>query len=134
MVSFQSIAQAFDKKRPATMLFEDSLRIYEGKDLSQLHDSWDSDTVFSFDEKYSLPLSSWKKKGRTYNGKIAKARTQRFSNKEKSGANRSREMMETSFDLSPCSEFLRAGGYQMFLEEEDETMVDGIVGGSFAAI
>mmetsp|Transcript_5138 Transcript_5138/g.8545 ORF Transcript_5138/g.8545 Transcript_5138/m.8545 type:complete len:226 (+) Transcript_5138:1-678(+) len=66
-----AIQRAFDQRRPAALLLEDSLRIYEQKKLRPLID-WDCDALFSFNPKYLQPLKSWKKKARAGGGKKTK--------------------------------------------------------------
>ena len=48
--------QAFDNRRPAALLLEDSIRLFQTIELRSLPEAWDA-TLFG--EKYSLPLRSW---------------------------------------------------------------------------
>mmetsp|Transcript_33070 Transcript_33070/g.69415 ORF Transcript_33070/g.69415 Transcript_33070/m.69415 type:complete len:139 (-) Transcript_33070:122-538(-) len=54
-----SIERAFDQRRPAAFLLEDSMRFFEKKKLRPLI-GWDCDSLFSFDPRYLMPLKSWK--------------------------------------------------------------------------
>ena len=49
------------QRRPAQYLLEDSIRLYEGKELRTL-DGWKSDEAFAPHDRYSLPLKAWKRK------------------------------------------------------------------------
>jgi hypothetical protein len=42
------------------LLLEDSLRIFEGKDLRPLV-GWDDTALFSFNHKYLTPIKTWKR-------------------------------------------------------------------------
>ena len=65
------IQKAFDAKRPAHLLLEDSLRIFEGKELRTLP-GWDGDALFAPLKDYSAPLKTWlnlkKRPGKVKNG------------------------------------------------------------------
>ena len=61
------------QRRPAQYLLEDSIRLYEGKELRTL-DGWKPDEVFAPHDRYSLPLKAWKRKK-----KVVKAAKKRNS-------------------------------------------------------
>lgn len=98
------------------------MRIYEGKakELRPL-EGWDGDALFSFHDKYSAPIASWKFEKRTKKKKAKKAGAKKNS------------IAETPFDLSPCSAFVNAGGGEMLLENDDMA-VDGNIEGEVSAI
>ena len=58
-----SISDAFDAKRPASNLLEDSMRIFRGRELRPM-ENWDGEALFASDPRYSTPLKTWKKKRR----------------------------------------------------------------------
>ena len=64
-----AIEKAFDLRRPVSLLTEDSIRLYEGKEVRPL-EGWNSDSLFSFDQKFTTELKMWKKKG--YTGRTTK--------------------------------------------------------------
>ena len=51
---------AFNAKRPAILLFEDSIRLFNNEKRRPIK-NWDGD-MFASDPKYSIPLKEWKKK------------------------------------------------------------------------
>eukprot|EP00984_Skeletonema_dohrnii_P023192 scaffold12264_cov118-Skeletonema_dohrnii-CCMP3373.AAC.8 len=57
----KSIEDAFDLRRPAYLLLEDSLRLCEGKELRPI-EGWNSHELFASHDRYSLPLNTWRKK------------------------------------------------------------------------
>ena len=56
-----AVEEAFDGKRPALLLMEDSLRIFKGHELRPVI-GWDSDTFFANRSDYSKPIATWGKK------------------------------------------------------------------------
>lgn len=138
-----SLEQAFNNRRPAALLLEDSLRIFKEEPLRPVA-NWDGDKLYSFDPKYLTDLKKWKKpkegEGKGKGGKKAKGGTAtKESTAKKKSANKKvsprllplRSNAPTpqpplppiphngnglSFDHSPCSAFVNAGG-PMMLEE-----------------
>jgi hypothetical protein len=55
-----ALEQAFDGKRPAMLLMEDSLRVFKG-DLLRPVIGWDGDVLFAECGDYSKPIVTWKK-------------------------------------------------------------------------
>lgn len=51
------------QRRPAMFLLEDSLRLYDGKELRSIMDEW-SPELFASHPLYSLPLKAWKRKNK----------------------------------------------------------------------
>ncbi|KAL3799727.1 hypothetical protein HJC23_010377 [Cyclotella cryptica] len=56
-----AVEEAFDAKRPAILLMEDSLRIFRAKELRPLI-GWDSNLLFAHLGDYSEPIVTWDKK------------------------------------------------------------------------
>lgn len=56
-----SLEQAFDLKRPAMLLLEDSLRTFKNDTLRPVV-GWDGETMFANHGHYSKPISKWEKK------------------------------------------------------------------------
>lgn len=56
-----AVEEAFDGKRPALLLMEDSLRIFKGDKLRPVI-GWDSDTFFANRDHYSKPVATWGEK------------------------------------------------------------------------
>jgi hypothetical protein len=57
-----AVEEAFDAKRPAMLLMEDSMRIFREKELRPLI-GWDSNKLFAHLGIYSEPIATWDKKG-----------------------------------------------------------------------
>ena len=77
--------KAFDSKRPAVLLLEDSIRIFEEKELPPL-ENWDGKTLFASDPVYSTPLKTRKKQLRVRSKKRKAAnRSVGKKKKKKSG-------------------------------------------------
>ena len=55
-----AIEDAFNAKRPAALLLEDSIRTLGGEELRPI-DYWDGKALFASHPKYSIPLKEWKK-------------------------------------------------------------------------
>ncbi len=55
-----AIETAFDEKRPTSLLLQDAICIFEGKELCAI-DDWDGQALFASDPHYSLPLKELKK-------------------------------------------------------------------------
>ena len=56
-----SIQDAFDQVRPSSMLLEDSVRIFDNKQVRPIQ-NWDADKLFAFNSELKEPVKSWKKK------------------------------------------------------------------------
>jgi hypothetical protein len=82
IVLSQSIERAFDLRRPVSLLTEDSIRLFEGKEVRPLV-GWDSDSLFSFDQKFLTKLKMWKKSGCTGRTTKVKATKRGHSSLEK---------------------------------------------------
>eukprot|EP00985_Skeletonema_marinoi_P009991 scaffold4708_cov116-Skeletonema_marinoi.AAC.13 len=74
------IEDAFDLRRPAYLLLEDSLRLCEGKALRPI-EGWNSHELFASHARYSLPLNTWKVRK-----KVVKKRSAKGSVAAKAGA------------------------------------------------
>ena len=57
-----SVEEAFDGKRPAMLLMEDSMRIFKGDKLRPMI-GWNSETIFAGLCEYAVPIADWGKKG-----------------------------------------------------------------------
>ena len=78
-----SLFQAFDLRRPAGLLLEDSIRIYEEKELRPLT-GWDGDKLFESlkDPKYLMKLKSWTSNSKKKPPKEKKTKTTKGSEKK----------------------------------------------------
>lgn len=137
-----SLFRAFDLRRPAGLLLEDSIRIYEEKELRPLT-GWDGDKLFKSlkDPKYQMELKSWpsnskKKPPKTAKGeKKTKAKggtaAKQINSKKEAEAKQPpleakhslKAPLETPLDQSPCTAFLNAGGSRMLEENETDVVV-----------
>ena len=145
-----AIESAFDKRRPATLLMEDSIRIYEGSQALRHITRWDGEALFLFDPKYTLPLREWRKakkgcqlKFTTTRGRRSKARNSNARRTKKEAAALpsapdavmsapappvpDNGIMDNSLDISPCTAFLRAGGDMMIGDDSPSDMLVGDV-------
>lgn len=134
-----AIERAFDLRRPAALLLEDGLNIYEGKGVRRLA-SWDGDSFFAFDPKYLTVLRTWPKSKRVKVKKV-KATKRSATRRKKTEASLSPagfgNMAEAPLDLSPCAAFANAGGQMMIDDIHDDNDIitaGGNIGGEFAAI
>ena len=143
-----SLFRAFDLRRPAGLLLEDSIRIYEEKELRPLT-GWDGDRIFESlnDPKYLMELKSWPSNSKKKPPKETKTKTTKGGEKKtkaKGGtaakqSNNKKEAeakqpppeaksplkapLETPLDQSPCTAFLNAGGSRMLEENETDVVV-----------
>ena len=62
-----ALQDAFDGRRPAALLYEDSKRIYEEIPLRPLV-NWDSYRLFTFNPKYLTKVKTWAKPEKTKRG------------------------------------------------------------------
>lgn len=97
---------------------------------------WDGDYLFAFDPKYLTDVDSWPKKAKAAAGsKGTKPRANRKSAGSRKSATKTEPMdyadkgsdgmMSAPLDLSPCTEFMKAGGPMMFdVADGDVTMED----------
>ena len=76
-----SIEVAFDAKRPAAYLLEDSVRIFDKQELPTIK-GWDGEFLFASDPLYLSPLKTWPKKKKAPSAKGKKTN----SSKKKIGA------------------------------------------------
>ena len=124
-----ALQDAFDGRRPAALLYEDSKRIYEEIPLRPLV-NWDSYRLFMFDPKYLTKVKSWAKPSEKTKRKKKAAKddddddyTPPANSRRKMTVVQTRPLpsmnnnMPPPLDHSPCSAFLNAGGMQL---DEDE--------------
>ena len=97
--------KAFDAQRPAACLLEDSIRIFDGKNLRPLA-GWFGPLLFASDPRYSLPLKEWqkKKRGRSAKGKAAKAAKQGAADNNTEVAASKIGVLKNNFTISPISD------------------------------
>lgn len=130
-----ALQDAFDGRRPAALLYEDSKRIYEEIPLRPLV-NWDSYRLFTFNPKYLTKVKTWKKPEKTKRGAKKKKAvegddTPPAANRKKMTAVQTRPLpsinnMPPPLDHSPWSVFLNAGGMQLDEDEGDATMMTAV--------
>ena len=133
--SSPALQDAFDGRRPAALLYEDSKRIYEEIPLRPLV-NWDSYRLFQFDPKYLTKVKTWAKPEKTRRGAKGKKKAVKDDDDDDytpPAANSRRKMtvqtrplpsinhnMPPPLDHSPCSAFLNAGTPMQLDEDEDD--------------
>jgi len=131
-----ALQDAFDGRRPAALLYEDSKRIYEEIPLRPLV-NWDSYRLFMFDPKYLTKVKTWAKPEKTRR-KAAKGKKKAAKDDDDeytpppATSRRKRTVVQTRplpsinhnmpppLDHSPCSAFLNAGTPMQLDEDEGE--------------
>lgn len=130
-----ALQDAFDGRRPAALLYEDSKRIYEEIPLRPLV-NWDSYRLFMFDPKYLTKVKTWAKPSEKTRRSKGKKKAVKDDDDDytppPANSRRKRTVVQTRplpsinhnmpppLDHSPCSAFLNAGTPMQLDEDEGD--------------